>query len=359
MLQYEVTRKQLLDRQQKKIDAMEARAAELRATKAEHERQWAAAQRERELAKLAEEQERDREALRAAGERYRREREMHRKEAEDARARKKEAFQMEVERREKVEEARRETERILAAQEAEVKARKAEMERRDKERLERMEKEAAERTVANAAKKKRAEERIASALNQNEAILLQKRSDFETREAASEVRRREMDEERRAADERKRAEEEEKQAERRGKYELSLQREEARKQDIKGRAARKQALLDEADAERAASNSTRRVERELFNGLRRDKVDSIQKMQAYQRQLLLEKIMDENDKTARMLEQRRAIQEQRNAANMNASMHRNKVATLMESMRSIRNIEKMAPNGRVDAAMVASQLASL
>ena len=54
MLQYEVTRKQLLDKQEKKIDAMEARAAELRRQKAEHERQWASAQRERELAKVGE-----------------------------------------------------------------------------------------------------------------------------------------------------------------------------------------------------------------------------------------------------------------------------------------------------------------
>jgi hypothetical protein len=52
MLQYEVTRKQLLDKQQRKIEAMEARAAELQRAKAEHERQWAAAQRERELAKV-------------------------------------------------------------------------------------------------------------------------------------------------------------------------------------------------------------------------------------------------------------------------------------------------------------------
>lgn len=52
MLQYEVTRKQLLDKQQKKIEAMEARAAELRRQKAEHGRQWAVAQRERELAKV-------------------------------------------------------------------------------------------------------------------------------------------------------------------------------------------------------------------------------------------------------------------------------------------------------------------
>ena len=52
MLQYEVTRKQLLDKQQQKIDAMEERAAELRAQKAEREKSWAVAQRERELQKV-------------------------------------------------------------------------------------------------------------------------------------------------------------------------------------------------------------------------------------------------------------------------------------------------------------------
>lgn len=308
---------------------------------------------------LAEEQERDREALRAAAERFRRERELHRREADEARARKKEAFARELERREKVEEARRETERILAAQEAEVRARKLEMERRDHERVGRMEKEAAERAAANAAKKKKAEERISAALAANEALLVQKRADFEAREAASGERRGQMDEERRAADERKRAEEEAKRAERRGKYELSLRREEDRKEGIRARAARKQESLDHAGSERRASNASRRVDRELHGALRRDKVDAILKTQAYHRQLLLEKIMDENAKTERLLEQRRAIQEQRKGANMAASMRRRKVAAAMESMRGVRNIEKMAPGGRIDAAMVASQLAGL
>jgi hypothetical protein len=45
-------------------------------------------------------------------------------------------------------------------------------------------------------------------------------------------------------------------------------------------------------------------------------------LQAYQRLLLLEKIMDENAKTAELLEQRERIQEQRKAANMAASLHR-------------------------------------
>jgi alpha-galactosidase/6-phospho-beta-glucosidase family protein len=52
MLQYEITRKQLLEKQQKKIEALEARAAELQKQKVEHEKAWASAQRERELQKV-------------------------------------------------------------------------------------------------------------------------------------------------------------------------------------------------------------------------------------------------------------------------------------------------------------------
>lgn len=78
--------------------------------------------------------------------------------------------------------------------------------------------------------------------------------------------------------------------------------------------------------------------------------------QAYQRQLLLEKIMDENEKTAQLLAQRRFIQEQRKAANMTASLHRNKVNQLMESMKSSHNIEKLAPGGTVDLAALTGQL---
>ena len=52
MLMYEVTRKELLDKQQRKIDAMEARAAELARQKAENEKLWTQKQHELELQKV-------------------------------------------------------------------------------------------------------------------------------------------------------------------------------------------------------------------------------------------------------------------------------------------------------------------
>ena len=81
--------------------------------------------------------------------------------------------------------------------------------------------------------------------------------------------------------------------------------------------------------------------------------------QAYERQLLLEKIMNENDKTSQLLSQREYIQEQRKAANMNASMHRNQVNQLMDSMKNIKNIEKIAPGGQVDVNHLIGQFKTL
>lgn len=50
-------------------------------------------------------------------------------------------------------------------------------------------------------------------------------------------------------------------------------------QDIQQRANHKEEMLSLVNAERKAANDRKRIERELFDGLRRDKVDSIQKMQ--------------------------------------------------------------------------------
>jgi len=57
-------------------------------------------------------------------------------------------------------------------------------------------------------------------------------------------------------------------------------------QDIQQRAANKDHMLGLVNAERRATNDRKRIERELFDSLRRDKVDSIQKMQVGERERL-------------------------------------------------------------------------
>ena len=62
-------------------------------------------------------------------------------------------------------------------------------------------------------------------------------------------------------------------------------------------------------------------------------------------QLLLEKIMADNERTAQLLAQREQLQQQRKQANMNASMQRHKVSQAMESLKGSKNIEKLAGGG--------------
>ena len=52
MVQYEVSRKELLDKQQRKIDELERRAKALEKQKAENEAAWIEKQREFELTKV-------------------------------------------------------------------------------------------------------------------------------------------------------------------------------------------------------------------------------------------------------------------------------------------------------------------
>ena len=56
--------------------------------------------------------------------------------------------------------------------------------------------------------------------------------------------------------------------------------------------------------------------------LRLDKVDCIQKMSLFNRQELLERIMNDYDRTRNLLKERQDLQTQRKMANMNASMQR-------------------------------------
>lgn len=56
MVQYEVTRKELLEKQQRKVDEMDKRAAELQRHKAENDAAWVKRQQEFELTKMREEQ---------------------------------------------------------------------------------------------------------------------------------------------------------------------------------------------------------------------------------------------------------------------------------------------------------------
>ena len=106
----------------------------------------------------------------------------------------------------------------------------------------------------------------------NEAVLRKKREDFEAREAASEVRRKEMDEVRKRDDERKRLEDIRHAKERADKYAAAVETEEMRKSRIKEHAEEKDRILADLYARRKKENDIKKCEQEFEMKLRLDKV---------------------------------------------------------------------------------------
>ncbi|EFJ52201.1 hypothetical protein VOLCADRAFT_87118 [Volvox carteri f. nagariensis] len=359
MIAHEAARKELADKQQRKVDALEARAAEMARQKAEHDKEWMVRQRELELQRLREQRELEREGKRMAEERYRREREAQRAKEEEEKRLKKEAYLRELERRQRTAEHRAETERILSEQAEKVRVRKQAMEAADAERSKRLQQEAHERHLANLEKRKKAEERINSALTANSEILRKKREEFIRRERDAEARRSELERQEKLAMEQRRQQEIQREQERHQKYLTAQEMEEARKKALRERAEAKERELAELAASRKREMDIRRVEREFELKRRLDRVDEISKVHLYQRQALLERIMDDYERTRRMMRDRQLLMRVRKDTNMAASMQRQQLSQAMEQLRYGRSLERLAGgNGAVNMDTLARRPAT-
>lgn len=145
-------------------------------------------------------------------------------------------------------------------------------------------------------------------------------------------------------EQRKREDDARKQQERQAKYQAALAAEEARKGSIKDRAAEKERMLADLHNRRKKDHDLKKVDLEFQLKLRLDKVDSIQKTQLYQRQMLLGRIMGDYDKTRNLMRERQELQEQRKMSNMNASMQRAAIAKAMDTLRYSKNVGSMSVN---------------
>eukprot|EP00798_Chlamydomonas_sp_ICE-L_P017638 gene17640-23981_t len=334
MVQFEISRKELTDKQAQKMAELEKRTQALVRQKLENEAAWQARQRDIELEKMREEEELELQLKRLMEERHRKEREMQIREAEEDKRRKKEAYEREMERRHKADEARRETEAILEEQAEQVRLRKADMERKDIERTKRREIESKRVAAENAEKRARADARIQSAMVANQQVLMKKRNALQKREEENEMRRKKLEDLRKRDEELKRQEDIRKEDERHGKFQQAQENEEMRKTSIRMKAEEKERALAELYLQRKKEMDIKKVNTEFELKLRHDKVDSIKKTHLYQRQQLLDKIMDEYESARKMMMERVKLQEKRKMANMSASLNRQLVASAMDNIRS-------------------------
>ncbi|KAJ9526547.1 hypothetical protein QJQ45_017698 [Haematococcus lacustris] len=350
LVNHELSRKELAERQQRKVEELERRNQELQRQRLEQEAARSAKQREIELLKAAEEQELLRKARLQAEERNQwvakaHDRRMAAEKAEQEKAMKRKAAQDDLERRQKAEEARRQTDAILAAQAEEVRLRRLDMDKRDAEREKRLQQELKQRTLANIEKRKKADLRIQSALDQNAQLVQQKRSTFMAREAEAAVRRKELEEIRLRQEEQKRQEELRRERDRHDKYMSAVEMEAQRRASIKARAEEKERMLSELYEKRRKENDLKRVEQDFQLKLRLDKVDAMQKTSLYQRQELLAKILQEYEKTRSLMRDRTELQRQRKMTNMQSSMQRQAISQVMDALKSSKGMRVLAQGG--------------
>eukprot|EP00798_Chlamydomonas_sp_ICE-L_P007903 gene7903-1115_t len=381
MVQFEISRKELADKQAQKMAELEKRSKALTRQKLESEVAWQARQRDIELQKAREEEELERQMKRLMEERHRREKERAAHEAEEEKRRKKEAYAREMERRHKSDQARLETEAILEAQAEEVRLRKADMERKDEERAKRLLEEQKHMALVNAEKKKKAEERIASALsvveakrqamrqkeeaNEQRKLKFEKQREFalcrscnilffscfqvvearrqamRQKEVANEQRKMKLEKQRKRDEEAKRLSDIRKEQERLAKFQHAADLEEQRKQMIKQKAAAKDQALMELHLQRKKENAIKQVNTEFELKLRQDKVDSLQKQQLYERQRQLDKIMGEYESSRKLMMDRARLQDKRKMANMEASMRRQQLSSAMDHIKG-KDIQMLA-----------------
>ncbi|KAG1681357.1 hypothetical protein FOA52_007405 [Chlamydomonas sp. UWO 241] len=333
MREHERKRAELVGKQQRKIDELEARTQELVKAKKESDAAWIAKQRDIELLKAREEQAIEIEAKRLAEIRYAKDKELQARLEEDEKRRKREAGEKELERRKKTEGSRAATDTILEQQAAVIAENRAKMQGKDAERAKRMKEELKQRAIENEEKRKQAESRIAAALSQNEEIVAKRRTEFEAREAEAE-RRRVYQEEQRKKDEKAKGEEEaRKEKERKQKYDASVAAEEARKASISSKAKSKDAALADLYKQRKKEHDLKKVETDFELKLRLDKVDALAKNGLYKRQQGLEKIMTAADNTRSILREREALKATRKEANMKAALERQKMQASMDQMK--------------------------
>uniref|UniRef100_A0A7S0UY20 Uncharacterized protein n=1 Tax=Polytomella parva TaxID=51329 RepID=A0A7S0UY20_9CHLO len=354
VMQSESIRQEMVEKQQRKQELLEARARELSRQKMEHDKLWMEKQRELNIQRAREETELNREARRLAEERYVREKEHQRKREAEEREIRRKALQADLERRQKAEATKMEVERIQAEHESEVQQRRQHMEQLDVERQKRLAIEAKEKAIQNAIRRKKADQRIQSAIDNNTTIMRKRRSEFMRREHESDMRRQEFELQRRRDEEARRIEEERKSQERIEKLQQVQEQEELRKRMLEERAAEKDRALSDQLNRRNREVNLRKVEKEFELKLRMDKADELQKVNLFQRQTLLEKILDDYERTRMIMRERQEVQERRKMANMEASIQRQKLLESFEEMRRARDRMASRQSGEMSSRISGS-----
>ena len=104
-------------------------------------------------------------------------------------------------------------------------------------------------------------------------------------------------------------------------------------------------MQEQSQAERALMLSKKKLERDFDTQERQDKVASMKRMRAYQKEKMLGKIQADTQKALRLKAEKQQLQEERKQQNMIASHQKQKLMETMERMKTSKGWAALSKGG--------------
>lgn len=345
MAAYEQKRAEIQAKAQKKQEEQAEKEAQKLHMKQQKEREWQLSIRERELKRQKEEMKAEQQARLKAAQAYKQEMEAKHREVQANLELKRLAFIRDKERREKAEASRLSTERILKDQQRVIERKQQEMAKKEAERLKSLAIARKKRQLENEIKRQKADERLKAALDANQIIQEKKRTEYEIKNANQERKRMERELAKQKADEERKRAEQQKNQQREEKFKEAQRREQHRINDILQKQRDHDIMQEQSQAERALMLSKKKLERDFDTQERQDKVASMKRMRAYQKEKMLGKIQADTQKALRLKAEKQQLQEERKQQNMIASHQKQKLMETMERMKTSKGWAALSKGG--------------
>lgn len=309
------------------------RRAEWEAERKKKQAEQVAAKHERELKRKQEEEEEVIRRRQLAKKQAIREQQILAEEKRQEVERQKESRRREAERIVKAEEHRKHTEQLVKAQEDKAMANRMRMMEQERLVQEKMEAANIARQEQALEKRKKAEMRIQSALEQNQSVLRTKKEEFDVKQALAAQRAKEVHMKKlEAIEEQKQArEKEDKLRESRLKQARRLQKE--RVQHIVQRRQVLDSNLDQVYRVRDHDHTLKIVERNLRLEEKKNNVQRIQKVHEYNRIKVLNKIAQDDAKSKSIKLKKQVLIEARKNFALESQMRKHKIANAVDNMR--------------------------
>ena len=104
-------------------------------------------------------------------------------------------------------------------------------------------------------------------------------------------------------------------------------------------------MQEQSQAERALMLAKKKLERDFDTQERQDKVQSMKRMRAYQKEKMLGKIQSDTQKALRLKAEKQQLQEERKQQNMIASHQKQKLMETMERMKTSKGWAALSKGG--------------